>query len=165
MQVCLLLALTFLSRAQIFVDSSGRQTLEALWQQPVRLPNVTEIEDSGGVLNVAAELRALRAELQQTRQQLAEMNASQPVPFAPAPGCAWEGVYCSCFVEKSALLDDVAVLVGSFCNATTLHWLRCLMWLSQQPLLYPAISTRTLANAMGFFSIHKFGHRIVKSTI
>ena len=151
MQVCLLLALTFLSRAQIFVDSSGRQTLEALWQQPVRLPNVTEIEDSGGVLNVAAELRALRAELQQTRQQLAEMNASQPVPFAPAPGCAWEGVYCSCFVEKSALLDDVAVLVGSFCNATTLHWVKVLDVVIATTIIVSCDQYTNISQCNGFF--------------
>lgn len=112
--------------AHFFVDSSGVQTLDPIQAQAVRLPNTTEVADASGILNIIEELRSLRAEVQNLQQDLAAMNTTLQTVEAEAvahtSGCNWQGVYCDCYLENTQ--DHAAILLGSFCNNTTLEWVR-----------------------------------------
>ncbi len=150
--VYLLLFSTSLVAGHLFVDGTGRQELTVIENQPVRLPNITEIEDTLGTINVIQELRWLRAEVQSLQQELQTMNSTlttvQNAIPTPIPGCDWQGVYCHCFLEDS--VDHAVILIGSYCNNSTLEWVRVIdMHIDVQIFVCAAVVN--LSTCDGFF--------------
>ena len=103
----LLISLFSFAHAGLYLHSNGTQELLPIENAAVILPNVTELRIEDTLVNLAAELVALRA-------------------LVTRVGCAWQGVGCHCYYHENSLSTDSAVLIGSNCSEGTLYWVKAL---------------------------------------
>jgi hypothetical protein len=109
LSVCILTHCPSIVHGYLFIDSNGTQTLEAVRGQPVVLPNSTKIDS----INILHELKDLRKTVAVLENELLLKR-----------GCAWQGIYCHCYLENTT--EHAAVLLGSFCNNSVLQWSKIL---------------------------------------
>ena len=110
-----LVLLSSLAVARLILHKTGNSELTTFAN--LSLPNTTVIAtQSGELLNVLAELQALRSQVAALQAQLSNVST-----FVPA--CQWEGVSCHCFFN-GAVGTDIVVTIGTMCQQGRLLWTR-----------------------------------------